>query len=441
MMEAKLRLFSAMTESILATFQEAYRDLDLFPLIEPKDIEKFRVDYGREVMVRLKQEVNASTKAQKFVFAGHRGCGKSTLLKRFAVEMQPQHFVVFFSIADLLEPSAVTHRKILYAIALQLLSAATEKKISVAEDIQASVLGWMTTTHKQKAEQTTKSTMGVGLDKLLQVATLNIQKEQAFRDEIERVYEKNVTELVLKADRIAAAIETTMKKPVLVVIDDLDKLDLDLVESIYRQNIKVLFSPRFRIVFTIPISAIQEPQVMGALTSEGIVRPQLFPVAKFYPKQDCQNSQAEPIAKTVQTFLDVLDKRIPAAQIEPETARQMVLKSGGVMRELVRIARECCTECMVQLELEPDRTDLMIDDVILKEALRNLRNDFARQIGTNLFPVLVQVYKTLNNEEADGDAFVKLLHGLMVLEYQNDDLWYNVHPIVVDVLRQKKLIE
>ena len=440
-MEAKLRRSGAMTESILATFQKAYRDFALVPLIKPEDIEKFRVNYGREVMVRLKQEVNASTKDQKFVFAGHLGCGKFTLLKRFAVEMQPQHFVVFFSIADLLEPSAVTHRKILYTIALQLLSAATEKKISVEEDIKESLLGWMTTTHKQKAEQTTKSEIGVGVDKLLQMATLKFQREQAFRDEIERVYEKNVADLVGKANRIAAAIETTMKKPVLMVIDDLDKLDLDLVESIYRQNIKVLFSPRFRIIFTIPISAIQEPQVMGALTSEGIVHPQLFPVAKFYPKQDCHNPEAEPISKTVQTFLEVLDKRIPAERIEPETARHMVLKSGGVMRELVRIARECCTECMVQLELEPDRTDLMIDDAILKEALRNLRNDFARQIGTNLFPVLVQVYNTLNNEDADGDAFVKLLHGLMVLEYQNDELWYNVHPIVVDLLRQKKLIE
>lgn len=328
-----------MTESILATFQKAYRDFALVPLIKPEDIEKFRVNYGREVMVRLKQEVNASTKDQKFVFAGHLGCGKFTLLKRFAVEMQPQHFVVFFSIADLLEPSAVTHRKILYTIAIKLLSAATEKQISVDDDIKKSLLGWMTTTHKQKAEQTTKSEVGLGVDKLLQMATLKFQQEQAFRDEIERVYEKNVADLVGKADRIAAAIETTMKKPVLVVIDDLDKLDLDLVESIYRQNIKVLFSPRFRIVFTIPISAIQEPQVMGALTSEGIVRPQLFPVAKFYPKQDCHNPEAEPIAKTVETFLEVLTRRIPAGRIEPETARRMVLKSGGVMRELGRDAR------------------------------------------------------------------------------------------------------
>lgn len=429
-----------MNDALLTIFQKAYQDLDLFPLITPEEIEKFRVDYGREVQVRLKQEVNASTKDQKFVFAGHRGCGKSTLLKRFAVEMQPQHFVVFFSIAELIEPSAVTHRNILYAIALQLLSCATQHHISVAEDIKESLLGWTTTTHKQKAEQTTKSEAGLGVDKLLQLATLKFQKEQAFRDEIERVFEKRVADLVAKADRIAAAIETTTKKPVLVVIDDLDKLDLPLVESIYRNNIKVLFSPGFRIVFTIPISAIQEPQVMGALTSEGIVRPQLFPVSKFYPKPDCHNTEAEPIAKTMNLFLEVLTKRIPADYIEPETARKMVLKSGGVMRELVRIARECCTECMVQMELEPDCTDLKITDEILTVALRNLRNDFARQIAATLFPLLVQIYKTLNNQEMDSEGFVKLLHGLMVLEYQNDDLWYDVHPIVVDLLRQKGLI-
>jgi hypothetical protein len=164
-------------------------------------------------------------------------------------------------------------------------------------------------------------------------------------------------------------------------------------------------------------------------------------VAKFYAKPDCRNPQAEAIEKTVKLFLDVLTKRIPAGYIEPETARKLVLKSGGVMRELVRIGRECCTECMVQMELEPECTDLKINDEILTVALRNLRNDFARQIGTTLFPVLLQIYNTLNNEETDSDAFVKLLHGLMVLEYQNDDLWYDVHPIVVDLLHQKGLLK
>jgi hypothetical protein len=47
----------------------------------------------------------------------------------------------------------------------------------------------------------------------------------------------------------------------------------------------------------------------------------------------------------------------------------------------------------------------------------------------------------LNNDDTDGDAFVKLLHSLMVLEYQNDDLWYDVHPIVVDLLQRKGLLK
>ena len=36
MMEAKLRRSGAMTESILATFQKAYRDFALVPLIKPE---------------------------------------------------------------------------------------------------------------------------------------------------------------------------------------------------------------------------------------------------------------------------------------------------------------------------------------------------------------------------------------------------------------------
>lgn len=44
-----------MDQALLEQFQQTYKDLDLFPLIEPEDIEKFRVDYGLHILVRLKQ--------------------------------------------------------------------------------------------------------------------------------------------------------------------------------------------------------------------------------------------------------------------------------------------------------------------------------------------------------------------------------------------------
>lgn len=424
----------------LEKFQQAYRDLDLFPLVETEDIEKFRVDYGLEVMVRLKREIEASVKNGKFVFAGHRGCGKSTLLKRLALDMDANHHVVFFSIANLIEMTGVTHTNILYAIALLMLSHAKRLQIDVAEDIETTVLGWNTTVRKQKTDKSMTGNLGVGGD-FLTIVSAKLQQEKSFRDELETTFAKKISDLVGKIDRLAAAIQTKTKKPVLVIIDDLDKLDLPLVEAIYRNNIKALFSPQIRIVFTIPVSAIQEPKVTGALTSEGIVRPHLFPVAKFFAKDERHNSNAKPNDKTLNVFLKVLEKRIPDGAIAPEAAREIVLNSGGVIRELVRIARECCTECMVQIEIEPDRETVAIDRDILDIALRNLRNDFARQIGSDLYDLLVEVYDTAEAGDSSSEGFVKLLHGLMVLEYMNDALWYDVHPIVANLLKQKQLIK
>ncbi|MFB2979788.1 P-loop NTPase fold protein [Microseira sp. BLCC-F43] len=428
-----------MNQALMEQLQQAYRDLDLFPLIEPEDIERFRVEYGREVLVRLKREVEASAKDGKVIFAGHRGCGKSTLLKRFSVEMQDKFFSVFFSISDLIEMSDVSHVNILYAIALMLLSRATKINIPVSESIKRSLLGWINTTQKETAEQETKSETAIGGNDIFKLITLKLQQERTFRKELEKTYEKKLSDLVRNIDLLAVAIQTAKKKPVLVIIDDLDKLDLIVSEPIYRNKVKALFSPGFKIVFTIPISAIQEPQVMGALTSEGIVRPQLFPVTKFYQHHDCRNPHAQPIAKNINLFHKVLQKRFPPGLLTPQIADKIVLLSGGVIRELVRIARECCTECMVQLEIDTEQDNIQIDDEILTTALRNLRNDFARQISSSqLYETLVQVYKTL--KPAEGDAFVKLLHGLMVLEYENDALWYDVHPIVVELLKREKLI-
>ena len=428
-----------MSETLLDKFQQAYKDLDLFPLIEPEQIEKFRVDYGRSVRVRLRREIEASALNGKFVFAGHRGCGKSTLLKQVSVDMQPNHGVIFFSIADQIEMSAVTHTNILYVIAIQMLSYASRQKITISEDIRETLLGWNTTVRKQVSSEGTKG--GISLStQALQIIDLSLKQEKSFRDELEKTFSKKISDLVQKCDRVAAAIQTAKKRPVLVIIDDLDKLDLPLAEDIFRNNIKSLFSPGFRIVFTVPVAAVRETKVVSALQSEGIVRPRLFPVAKFFSRDERHTPGAVPDARYLNTFVELLNKRIPEGLLGPEIARQIVLMSGGVVREIVRLARECCLECMVQIDIEPDEA-VTINQQVLTIALRNLRNDFARQIGSDLYKLMVEVYETAETPDARGEEFMRMLHGLMLLEYENDAIWYDVHPIMVELLKQKQLIE
>ncbi|BAZ25354.1 hypothetical protein NIES4073_62590 [Kalymmatonema gypsitolerans NIES-4073] len=428
-----------MDKSLLERFRKAYQDLELFPLINARQIEAFRVDFANDTIARLEQAVEDAPPNGKLIFAGHRGCGKSTLLAKFAKQMsQQEYFVTFFSVADLIEMSDVNHVNILYAIALTLLSKATENGVAISENTRKSLLEWFTTTQTETVTKDLKSEVGLGGD-FLKIITAKLKNEATFREEIKKTYERKVSELARKADEIASIIQVETRKQVLVIIDDLDKLDLGLVEDIYRNNINSLFLPNFKIVYTIPIAAIRNSELLPILQSVAAPRIRMA-VCKFFKPGDSHKPDGNPNQQAINLFLEILQKRIPEELIEPETARQIVLKSGGVVRELVRIARSCCSQCLLLIRSQPERSDIKINEEILQLAIKDLRNEFALTLGENRYSILVTTYQNLTPKDAMSEEFLSLLHGLHVLEYENDDLWYDVHPIVVDLLKRKKLI-
>lgn len=429
-------------------FKKAFRNLALFPLLEAQEIEDFRVQYGRRTLAKLKQEISASEPDGKVIFTGHRGCGKSTLLNELAGLMRKEkHFVAYFSIADMVEMSDVNHVNILYSIALMLLSKASKQQIPIAETTKKEVLAWFTETKSKTYSDQLKQEMSLGVD-VVNLLTGKLQKENSFREEIKVTYERRVSELSDKIDRIAAAIQTATQKEVLVIIDDLDKLDLPVVEGIFRENINALLSPNIRIVFTIPISVVREPALMTTL--ESFCKIILLSVTKFYPQDQAHLAHGKAIDDNVEVLLNIMKKRFETEQfeteqfetelIEPDTMRQIVLLSGGVLRELIRLGQECCRECMLELELDPDRTDVVINADILAEAVKTLRNQFARSLGSQLYELLVTIYRDFTPPDARSLEFLELLHGLYVLEYENDDLWYDLHPLVTDLLQRKQLL-
>jgi nucleoside-triphosphatase THEP1 len=424
---------------LLDRFRRAYRDLELFPLLTAEEIDAFRVEYGRDTLAKLEQVVDDAKQDGKIIFAGHRGCGKSTLLARFAKQMMQQgYFVVFFSIADMVEMSAVDHINILYAIAVQLLSKATERKIPIPEKTKKEILTWLITSRTETTDRSLSSEMGIGGD-VLKLVTAKLKTESKFREEIKRTYERRVSDLVAKVDEIAQCVRDATQKDVLVVIDDLDKLDWKLVEEIYKNNINALFQPKLRIVFTIPISVIRDIELRTILQTASGSPIQQMEVAKFFSKVDRHNPQAVPLQSKVAVFLEVLQKRLPEDLVERETARKMVVYSGGVIRELVRIARASCAQCLLLIRQNPEQTALQINDEILQQALRDLRNDFASSLGASRYQILTTTYQ--EGKPADlTDEFLLLLHGLYILEYRNDEVWYDVHPIVVELLKRGNLV-
>jgi energy-coupling factor transporter ATP-binding protein EcfA2 len=428
-------------ETLFRTFQKCYQDTDLTPLVELEQLERFGVEYGTEAMEEVLQlvEDNAAQDA-KVIFSGHRGCGKSTLLAKVGRQMSDRYFVAFFSISDSIEMSDVNHVNILFAIALNLMLEAEKEQIAMPQGTRTALYNWFATRTRVEVNTPKSAEVSVGFD-LFKLFSGKFKTEASVRNEVKHEFERNITELVAKLNEIAAVIQGASGRKVLVIIDDLDKLDLELVLNIYRDHITSLFLPGFSIVFTIPVSLLREGTMLAQLqtaTDDQIVE---MPVAKLLKKGERRKPDPMFEVEAVKTLCQVLHKRIPPDILASDIAEQMVFQSGGILRELIRISNRCCRICLRKIRREPERTDIEIDQAVLDEALKDLRLDFEVTLGKADYAILQTTYAKFLPEDPKAQSFLDLLHGLDVLEYRNDEVWYDVHPIVSDILQRKGLID
>jgi nucleoside-triphosphatase THEP1 len=427
-----------MSQELLKSFQQAYRNLELLPLLQQKDLDRFRVNFSEDTIEELEQLVEDSPSGDgKIVFTGHRGCGKSTLLAEFKRRLGDRYFVVLFSISDTIEMSDVNHINILFAIAVNLMFEAEARQVQISKSIKDALYKWFATRTKTEIE-TVSAENSIGFD-LLKLIAGKLKADATVRHEIKQEFERKVTDLVARINEIAAIIQVTTKKEVLVIIDDLDKLELARVNDVYRDNLKAICLPNFRIIYTIPIAVLRDKFLKPLIETETNDQIVVMSVLKLFEKGQSRQANPQPRTEVTDILCEILYKRIESELLQPQIATKIVLNSGGVLRESIRIANECCRICLRLIRRNPQQT-VAIDDDILTQAIDNIRNDFATPLGKVDYEILKTTYDNFTPDDPKQAEFLELLHGLYVLEYRNKQNWYDVHPIVVELLREKGLI-
>jgi AAA ATPase domain len=430
-----------MSQDLTQKFQKAYRNLDLLPLIEQEQLDEFRVEYGQTVLEELQQLVKDDERHDgKIIFAGHRGCGKSTLLAEFGRQCADDYFVVFFSIAETIEMSDVNHINILFAIAVNMMLKAEKSQVDIPKSTKDSLCKWFAKRTRIESETPISAEVSVGFD-LFKIISGKLKTEASIRDELKIEFERNISGLVSQLNTIASIIQAAVKKEILIIIDDLDKLDLSVVRGIYQDHIKALFQPKISIIFTVPVSSLRDVSLVATLRTEANDKIVKMPVSKLFVKGERRKTDAEPQTNEVKILCEVLHKRVSSDLIDPQTAEKLVIYSGGVLRELVRIANRCCRICLRLIRHDLKRTNIVISDEVLEEALKDLRLDFEIELGKADYQILQTTYKQFMPDDPKEQKFLDLLHGLHILEYRNDEVWYDAHPIVIDLLKRKELID
>lgn len=210
-----------------------------------------------------------------------------------------------------------------------------------------------------------------------------------------------------------------------MIIDDIDKIDIALAKDIFQAHIKALFQPSFNIVMTIPIAALREVSLMATLQTETNDQIVQMPVSKLYQKEERNLPDAQPNAEVKERLTKILQKRIASNLYQPDVLDLIILESGGVIRELIKITNECCRIYLRLIRREPDNQEIKIDRNILAQAINKLSLDFDSRIGMKDYEILKTTYEEFKPEDPKDQQFLDLLHGLYILEYRNSELWYD----------------
>ena len=361
----------------------------------------------------------------KYFFTGYRGSGKSTELNRLADDpgIKQNYFVVKFSVKDVCDVNNLNYVDVLLAIGAQVFVQYTERGGRLDEDLLAELEGWKGRVVERLQEKGAVFETGAGFDvrAFFLSALAKVKTEHSTREIIREEIEPRLSELIEKVNLIATAIQAREGRPVLVIIDDLDKPPLDQAKAIFYDAFTAITQPICAIVYTVPVAILFSEAFMS-------IRESCFPLPNV--KLHERGKREEKVAEGYETMRDFVLQRMEEPLIEPDALEAAITLSGGVFREMAFVMRTAISNA---LRRGADKVGM--PDIAWAES--QLRNPLLRLLSDKDFAVLKEVRKTNPFRLPEPEKNARLLHILAVLQYANGPDWFDVHPALEAIWREE----
>ncbi len=388
------------------------------------------VDRIRPILLR------APDSPDKILFTGHRGCGKSTELNRLLADPQIQEafLVVPLSLADVLDPLDLRYVDLVIAIEAGLYRAARQAGVQMDEGLisllerfwlpQSEPVGFLRPEKVSPIEL-----LSLWFEGLIGPQG-KLRLEAVTREYLRQALAHRVSDLVTHIAWLASLVRTQLIRSVLVAIDDLDKPDIATAQELFYRHATTLTQLPCKIIYTIPLALLYTAEFRSVARS--------FSGWFVLPNIKIQNRDGTPDEKGRSIMRKMVARRMELGLITPDALEFLIEMSGGVMREMTTLMQMACNEARV-------RGKESIDLLIAQTAVSTIRNEYQRSLRAEHYPQLQMVHRDKRvreihrvrqrpEEEESELALLELLHNLSILEYSNEDSWWDVHPIVKSLL-------
>lgn len=390
-------------------FAEAFNNFDSRPLSGEKLIKFYIDDFTKQTVEQIITTIRITDRFKKMLIIGHRGCGKSTILNKVADELKKEYHIVSFSAADVINMVDAQTVDILLATYLQVLESVEVEAFKPLFDKFDELAELF------KKEVNLKET-GVNL---LGFLSFKFKVEPEARSAIRKRLFDQINKLQMNLSEACNQIQERTKKDVLIIIDDLDKLDTEIAERIFFENFFMLTVPEAKIVYTFPLDTYY---------CDTYIRISDRYDACFIPLVNLYSSTTNDyLEESWQSLKKLILLRISRELITEDALKYVIDMSGGLLRDLVKFMQQACKLAIVE------KSDV-INKEISEDSVNEYINDYYRVFDFPKFAEkVISIAKT--KQKVDNETLVYLLRYLFVLEYRHGKkLWYDAHPCMTKAL-------
>lgn len=377
------------------------------------------------------------------LLSGYRGTGKSTELRRLeALLVEQGHQVVLIDMDEHLNMSTPVDVSDFLMTLAGVFGEAMERPEHLGQDPKREgywerFIAFMTRTNISLPEA---SATGI---------KANLKSDPTFRQKLQNLMKGHLGALVADVHRFFEDCFKALKKRhphdprVVLLVDSVEHIRGTYmnasevqasVEALFMSHAEKLRLPYLHVVYTVPPYLKARAMNLGSSYGEGAV--QIFPAIKIR-HYDGDSHDGDVHARGVETMRAIVELRNRDWQRllgGEEVLNRVILMSGGNIRDLFRLL----SEIIRRADALPVPAD------VVDKAINQMRTEFL-PIADADASWLAQIARTHQASLPSVERLPQLARFLdthVVLTYRNGPEWYDVHPLIRNiVLKQAERLE
>jgi hypothetical protein len=394
-------------------------------------LEHWFVERNRSPRGRLKTSLQFQQQPQKILFIGHRGSGKSTELNKLAQELTAHFFTIGFGVLDVTGRTNLDYEDLMLAISTQVTKQCIDAALinqplldPVRQRWSDLLDWWERIVAGQRFSPPGEAELGAKFNLLLLELEAGVRQSSETRQAIKDQISLRMPELIRHLNWVLRQAEESTGKSLLLIVEELDKVNLESATNIFLNQAATLLAPEATIIYTFPVALRYSGDFRNILAN---FRENMQALPNIAPHQ--------PDGKRDQHGYTILHNlvlnRMQEALIQPEALRRLIPASGGIPTALTFLIENAALAALTRDE-QADR--ITLEDA--NSAIIRLREQLIPPLTEEDWQVLRERHQ--DHRLTSDDDNQDLLNKGALIEYPgtSGQPWCDAHPALWDLLQE-----